>query len=236
MGKLLIEEREIVVPGQELAEGIDYLPGNDVIRDGEKLIATKMGIAGVAGRLVKLVPLTGKYVPKKGDLIIGEVTGINVSSWRVNFGWPFDANLSLKEATSDFIERGADLSKYFNHGDVIVAQIVNVASSKVIDLSTKGPGLRKLGPGRLIKISATKVPRVIGKQGSMISMIKEYTGSKLMVGQNGIVWLSGDDPKKDALTVRVIRKIEAESHISGLTERIKEFFRRCWNGREYKNR
>ncbi len=230
MSKLLIQEREIVVPGQELAEGMDFLPGDDVIRDKDKLISTKLGIAGVNGRLVRVVPLNGPYVPKRGDLIIGEVVGVGLGGWRVNFGWPFEANLSVKDATSDFIEKGSDLSKYFNYGDFLMVEIVNIASAKIIDLSMKGPGLRRLGPGRIIKIPSPKVPRVIGKQGSMINLIKDYTGCKISVGQNGTIWLSGDDPKKEFLAVRAIEKIENESHISGLTDKMKEFLESEKNG------
>lgn len=230
MSKLLIAEKEIVIPGQELAEGMDFLPGEDVIRDKDKLVATKIGMVNVSGRLVKLVALTGPYLPKRGDLVIGNVVGVGFSGWRINIGWPFEANLSLKDATSDFIEKGADLSKYFNYGDYIVVQIINVASTKIIDLTMKGPGLRKLGPGKLLDISPSKVPRVIGKQGSMIALIKDYTGCKISVGQNGVVWLKGDDPKREFLAVKAIRKIEEESHISGLTDRMKEFLERGKNG------
>lgn len=223
MGKLLVKEKEIVVPGEDLADGMDYLPGDNVYRDGDKLIATRVGVFNLSGRLVKIVPLTGPYVPKRGDLIIGKIASVGIGGWRVNFGWPFDANLSVRDATSDFIERGVDLRKIYNYGDYVVAQIINVSGSRLIDLGMKGPGLRKLRPGRIFKISTTKVPRVIGKQGSMISLIKEHTGCKISVGQNGTVWLKGDDPKKEMLAVKAIEKIAAESHIAGLTDKIKEF-------------
>ena len=223
MSKLLVTEKEIIVPGQELAEGMDYLPGDDTYRDKDKIIATRIGLVSIVGRLVKITPLTGPYIPKRGDLVIGDIVNVGFGGWRVDIGWPFDANLSVRDATSDFINKGADLSKYFNYGDYVVVQIVNVAGAKIIDLSMKGPGLRKLGPGRLLKIPQSRVPRVIGKQGSMISMIKDYTGCKISVGQNGLIWLSGEDPKKEMLAIKSIKKIEDESHISGLTERIKEF-------------
>ncbi|MBI2148461.1 RNA-binding protein [Candidatus Woesearchaeota archaeon] len=223
MSNLIVAEREIVVPGQELAEGMDFLPGDYVIRDKDKLIATKLGMVNVSGRLVRIVALNEPYLPKRGDLVIGKVVGVGIGGWRVDIGWPFEANLSVKDATSDFIEKGADLSKYFNYGDYIMAEIVNVASSKIIDLSMKGPGLRKLGPGRLLNIPSSKVPRVIGKQGSMIGLVKDYTECKISVGQNGTVWLRGEDPKKELLAVSAIRKIELESHISGLTDKIKEY-------------
>ena len=44
----------------------------------------------------------------------------------------------------------------------------------------------------------------------------------LTVGQNGLVWINGT-PEGELLAVKAIRKIEEESHLSGLTDRIKEF-------------
>jgi len=224
MSEIKVNERDIIIPGEIIATGLDYLPSGNVIREGDNLISTRVGLVNITGRFVKVIPLTGSYIPKRGDLIIGKIADIGLSGWRVDFsGWPYQANLSLKEASSDFIERGADLTKYFNYGDYIVAEIINVLGSKIIDLTVKAPGLRKLGPGRFMQVTSAKVPRVIGKQGSMISMIKEATGCRISVGQNGVVWISGDSPEKELLAVKAIEKIEAESHIQGLTERIKEF-------------
>lgn len=230
MSKLLVEEREIVVPGQELAEGMDFLPGDETYRDKDKIVALKVGMVNVVGRLIKLVALSGPYIPKRGDLIIGKITNVGIGGWRIDFGWPFEANLSVKDATSDFIAKGSDLSRYLDYGDYVMVQIINVASSKIVDVTMKGSGLRKLGPGRLINISSVKVPRVIGKQGSMIGMIKDYTECKISVGQNGVVWMQGDDPKKEMLAVSALNKIIEESHISGLTDRMKEFLEKEKNG------
>src|SRR3989338_1338696 len=224
MGQMIISEKSIAVPGEVLAEGMDYLPGEHTFRDGERIIAMKVGVVGLFGRQVKLTPLSGPYIPKSGDIVIGEIVGVGIGGWRVNIGWHFEANLSVKDATSDFVPRGENLSRYFDYGDYVVCQIVNVGGAKVVDLGMKGPGLRKLGVGRIFRVPSSKVPRIIGKQGSMISMIKESTGCRISVGQNGIVWLSGDSPEKELLAVKAIEKIEAESHIQGLTERIKEFF------------
>ena len=221
MSEVFVADKEVVVPGQVLVEGMDYLPAGDVYREGEKLIAMRVGLVNISGRVVKLIPLGGKYLPKRNDLVIGKVEAITIGGWRVDIGWVFEANLSLRDGSADYIEKGSDLTRYFNVGDYIIAQIVNVAGSKIIDLSMKGPGLRKLGPGRLLKVTSTKVPRIIGKQGSMISMIKEMTGCRISVGQNGVVWLSGDEPVKEMLAVKAINTIEEKSHISGLTDLIK---------------
>ena len=56
----------------------------------------------------------------------------------------------------------------------------------------------------------------------MIGMVKTATNCRVTVGQNGVVWLAGT-PKEEILAVKAIRSIEAQSHISGLTDKIKTY-------------
>ncbi len=222
MGQLLIQDKEITLPGDEIAEGMDFIPAAGCYRDGEKVVAGKLGLISVDGRLIKIIPLAGRYVPKKGDTIICKVIDVTFSGWRVDTNSAYSAMLGLKDAVSDFVERGADLTKYYEINDYIVAKIINVTSQKLVDLTMKGPGLRKIQGGRIITVAPTKVPRIIGKQGSMVSMIKDATGCRIIVGQNGMVWIQGE-PAQEIRAVEVIRKIEAEAHISGLTDIIKSY-------------
>ena len=222
MGKLITKQREIAVPGEVLAEGMDNLPGAGTHREGEKILAGKLGLVYIDGRTIKLIPLSGVYIPKRGDTIICEVIDVSFSGWRLETHSPYSAMLSMKEGTSEFIARGADLTQYFDLGDQVVCTITNVTSQKLVDVTMKGPGLRKLTGGRTIEVDSNKVPRVIGKQGSMVTMIKQVTGCNIVVGQNGLVWILGN-PASELLAIQAIRKIEKESHLSGLTDKIKEF-------------
>lgn len=219
---LLVKSKEIVVPGEELATGMDFLPGFSTYRDKDTIIASRLGLVNIDGRAIKLVPLSGRYMPKRGDTIICQVRDITLNGWILETNSPYSAMLQLKDATSEYIAKGADLTRYYNLGDYLVCNIVNVTSQKLVDVTTKGPGLRKLKGGRVITIGASKVPRVIGKQGSMVSMIKQATDCRITVGQNGVVWIQGE-PKNEVISVEVIKKIERESHISGLTDEIKKF-------------
>ena len=222
MGEMLIKDKEVVVPGEILSVGMDYLPATGTFREGENIIASKLGLASIDGRLIRLIPLSGKYLPKPRDIIIGKVIDLTFTGWRVDLNSAYTALLSVKDATSDFVNRGADLTRYYNLGDYMMAKIINVTSQNLVDLTLKGPGLRKLGEGRIINVAPNKVPRIIGKQGSMVTMIKDYTQCQILVGQNGVVWISGQ-PTGEVIAVNAMRKIEAESHMAGLTERIKAF-------------
>ncbi|MDP6647866.1 MAG: KH domain-containing protein, partial [Candidatus Woesearchaeota archaeon] len=113
-------------------------------------------------------------------------------------------------------------TKFYDIGDNVACKIVNVTSQKLVDVTMKGMGLNKLKGGRIINVASNKVPRIVGKQGSMVSMIKDATKCNISVGQNGLVWINGT-PDGELLAVKAIRKIEEESHLSGLTDRVKEF-------------
>ena len=223
MGEIKIKDKEIVVPGEVIASGMDYLPASGTVRDADDIIATQVGVVNISGRLLRLIPLSGVYLPKFGDTIIGEIINITLNGWIVNMGGPYTAMITLKEATSDFLDRKADLSQIYDIGDMVVAKIINVTKQKSVDLTTKGPGLRRLRGGRIIEIASAKVPRVIGKQASMISLIKEKTNCKLIVGQNGKVWVQSIDPLNELMAIKAIKLIERRAHQEGLTDEVKEF-------------
>lgn len=219
--KLLVKDKEIVIPGQELAQGLDYLPSQGAFREEDKIISNYLGLVSINERFIKVIPLTGRYLPKVNDLVIGRVTDIGFYGWTLDIGCAYHAVLSIRE-TSGFIERNDDLTKYYDYGDLVVAKIVKVTKQKSIDLTTKGPGLKKLIGGKIIEVTPSKVPRMIGKQGSMISMIKEASNCNMIIGQNGRVWVKGENTDQEILVTNIILKIEQESHIDGLTDKIKK--------------
>ncbi|MEM4467451.1 MAG: KH domain-containing protein, partial [Candidatus Nezhaarchaeales archaeon] len=113
-----------------------------------------------------------------------------------------------------------DLAKYLDVGDAVICKIVRFDKYSDVMLTCKGKDLGKISDGRLIKVSPAKIPRLIGRKGSMINLIKKETGCKIVVGQNGFIWIKGKDPNSEALAEKAIRKIDEEAHISGLTQRI----------------
>ncbi len=189
MGKVFVKNKEIVVPGELMAGGMDYIPSLGTFREGEKVYSNFLGVVNIEGRALKVIPVSGTYIPKVGDIIIGQIEDVMMSGWRVDFNSAYSGVLSMKDGTTSFIPRGADLTKYYDIGDYIVSKIINITSQKLVDLTMKGPGLRKLQGGIIIKVNHTKVPRIIGKGGSMINMIKELSGCRITIGQNGLMWI-----------------------------------------------
>ena len=53
-------------------------------------------------------------------------------------------------------------------------------------------------------------------------MIKDHSKCNIIVGQNGRVWIQGDNVADEILATKAIMKIEEASHVDGLTNKIKE--------------
>jgi exosome complex component RRP4 len=219
--KLHVEDRAIVVPGELLAEGLEFLPSGKAFREGEKIFSSSIGLVSVKGRVLKVIPLAGRYIPKRGDAIVGAVTAVLAGGWSIEVNSPYMADLPLAEGTSEFIPRGADLTKFFNLDEFVFAEVTNVTETKFVKLSASKRPYRKLRGGIIVKVSPVKVPRIIGKQGSMVNLIKDATATEIVVGQNGWIWVKGA-PEKEALVERIIKMIEEESHKRGLTDKVKK--------------
>ncbi len=65
-----------------------------------------------------------------------------------------------------------------------------------------------------------KIPRIIGKNSSMLNMLKELLKVDIIVGQNGRIYINGDEINV-LRTVNAIRFIEENSYKRGLTEKVK---------------
>ncbi len=218
-----VKERDIVVPGEVVAEGMGFLPSKGLYREGAKIHAGRLGMISIEGKVIKLVPLTGAYVPKLNDKIICKIIDVLMTGWRVETRSAYSAVLGLKDATTEFIPRSADLTQYYGLNEYILCKVVTVTSQRLIDVTMKGPGLKKLKDGRLVEVNAFKVPRIIGKEGSMLMMIRNATGCSIDVGQNGWIWVAGPSPEQEIQAVAALKKVEEEAHLPGLTERMKVF-------------
>ena len=213
--------RSIVIPGQELPDG---RPGKNVYVRNGKNISTVVGILNPVNGYVNVVPLKGVYNPRVGDNVIGVVKDIASSLWVVDINSPYSALLSLSEGVNEFVDlTKTDLTKYYDYGDVIFGRIVTVTKTKTVFMSMKQRGARKLIGGRIIKVTPSKVPRIIGKGGSMVEMIKRKTDTQIVVGQNGVIWIRGRGREK---AIEAIIEIEKHSHVEGLTNYISEFLER----------
>lgn len=218
-----MEERKIVIPGETIISGDDFLPGEGTRREGEEIISSKYGLADISDKMIRVIPLSGNYTPRRGNVIIGKVTNITFRGWVIDFDGHFNGFLQLTEVPR-FINKG-EQRNYLDFGDVVCAQIIG-ADETSVDLSIKQRGFGKIEDGQLVKVNPNKVPRIIGREGSMVKLIKEATKTDIDVGQNGIVWIGGESIDDELKAKKIIEFICENSFISGLTEKVEEFIKK----------
>ncbi|TRO50786.1 RNA-binding protein [Candidatus Bathyarchaeota archaeon] len=223
---LFYEKKQLVSPGDLLAEG-DYVSGDSTYKENGKIYACRLGLVDYDGKRVHVVALKAFYIPVPGDLVIGTVIETTPGGWVIDIKAPHLARLR----GGDVVERSfkpetTDLPSIFDVGDLIIAKVTEYDRTRDPQLSVREPGLGKIMRGQLVEVTPTKIPRIIGRQGSMVSMIKKETGCQLTIGQNGLVLISGRSPEDERIAVMALRKIEKESHTSGLTDKVTEMIRK----------
>ncbi|MBQ2762274.1 MAG: S1 RNA-binding domain-containing protein [Candidatus Methanomethylophilaceae archaeon] len=212
-------KRELVLPGDLLDDSGMKAGDYAYVRDG-KVYAAVLGVKNVSQLGVSVIPLWGQYMPSAGDLVIGTIIDIGSSNWMVDINAPYPAPLHVNEVPWK-VEFG-DTSRYLNIGNVVMLKILSVDESKKIQVTMNDSGLRRLEGGLIVEIAHSKVSRVIGKSGSMIQMLKTLSDCRIFVGQNGRIWIDGNE-ERAMVVADAIKIIEEEAQSSNLTEKIKAF-------------
>jgi exosome complex component RRP4 len=219
------EKKQLVTPGEMLAEG-NYLAGSNTYAENSKIFASRIGLADCNNKQVNVVALRSFYFPKVGDVIIGTILEVGFNGWTVDIKAPYTALLRASDVLSrPFKPQNDELSQVLSGGDLIVAKIASYDRAHDPQLTVGEPGLGKITRGQIIKVTPSKIPRVIGKKGSMISNIKQETGCQIILGLNGVILVTGKNTDDEELAMAAIQKIENESHTNGLTDRIAHFLK-----------
>jgi len=160
----------------------------------------------------KTTRLFGYYMPEVNDIVIGKVIDVLSNGWIVDINSPYMGKLSLKDI-------GTDPNDLYTYGNYILCQIIKMTKNKLIDLDIKKK--EKLNDGLILKVDPARIPRLIGKNSSMLNLIKEYLKIDIIIGKNGRIYLNGNinDISK---AVDIIRFVINNSYKRGLTEKVKE--------------
>ena len=218
--KKLDSKKRYVIPGDVITTAPLRLREN-VALDGKRISSTAIGLSDVSYDSVRVIPLTGMYVPKNDDLVIGKIKYIHGNSWFADINSCYEGMLLAKDvfgrgsnATLDEMKASLDKS------DLILARIANSDRTREPLLSISGQNLGKIDSGELVKISPTKIPRLIGKHGSMIQTIEASTNATITIGQNGVIVLKCDDTTGLKKAVKSIKMMDKALHNTNLEEKI----------------
>jgi len=217
------EKREVVIPSQLLGDVKTKKAGQGTFIENGKIYAERVGVLNINSEYINVIPLGGRYDPMKDDFVIGVVEEPMSSSWLVDIRAPYPALLHVTEVPWD-VEFN-ETEKYLNRGDCIMAKVLQVDMEKKLQITLKDRNLYKIKGGHIINVEPSKVRRIKGKEHSMISILQKYTQCRIVVGENGRVWIDGDD-KNIEKAINAIKMIQKESLSFGLTNKIEEMLKK----------
>ncbi|MDV0447293.1 hypothetical protein MsAg5_11760 [Methanosarcinaceae archaeon Ag5] len=214
-----MDTKRIVIPG-ELLSSTPSKAGSGTYVSGGKVYASVCGFVSEKDK-VSVLPFSGPYMPKKFDLVVGYVTVVTPSNWIFDIGCPYEGLLHVSEYPVRVPSE--EMNQHFDVGDAVLLKVIDVNPEMKIELTYKGdPICKKLKTGRIYDIPISKVSRVIGRSGSMISMLKAKTCCDIFVGNNGRIWMNGASEDLQILTL-ALAKIERDAKLSGLTDLVSAF-------------
>ncbi len=196
--------KKIVVPGEVITEQRKRT-GEHAYSSSGKIYSDVIGITDNESMTASVVPLKGFYVPKTGDIVIGLVVSELFSGFLVDIG-SFSLSFMSKDGVREPLKKKS----------IVSVKILRVNEVNDADLSEP----RVFYGGEILNISPVKIPRVIGKNGSMLEVLKRGTNCNIMVGRNGRIWAKGGNVE---LLLKAIKIIEEEAHLPNLTNKITEF-------------
>ncbi len=214
-------KRKYVIPGDVVTTG-PFRPEQNVTQVGDRIIATAVGISEIYEDTVRVISLTGKYIPKISDLVIGKVNSHTSLSWELDINSCYVGFLPATDVFGrDFSAHADELTSKLDKGDLVAARIANFDRTRDPLVTIADRDLGKIESGELVKISPSKVPRLIGKRGTMIQTIEVATGATITIGQNGWVVVSCENSDGLLKAIKAIRMVDEQAHIANLTDRIK---------------
>ncbi len=215
--------RKIVMPGDLIAKNPRAAGYGTYVEKG-KVYAKFLGLLDKTDTSVRVIPLKGRYIPSQGDVVIGIVREVTANGWIVDIYSPYQAFLPVSEYPENAL-KNRKVNEVLDIGDAIIGKVLNIDPKMKVTLTMKDRVCKPVRVGRIVAINPARVPRVIGKKGSMIKLLKSELGVQIIVGQNGLIWINGDR-RKVSIAEEAIYIIEEEAHTDGLTDRITEFVKK----------
>ena len=171
--------RKIMLPGDPLPEG-SLKPRSGYYKTEEGYRSSYFGVLQEGEETMDVVPFSGPYIPRRGDKIIGKVIEIEPSMWVLDINSPYTTLLHVNDVP--WRASSGDLKRVLNVGEYVYAKVMSVNEIKESWITLKDAGLRKLEGGEIVSVPASKVPRIIGREGSMVKMVRDSTFTKIIVG------------------------------------------------------
>lgn len=208
-----------VVPGDLVARGNYRIYSNVIKNDGE-FYSIFVGNAEVAGGRVRVTRLSGPYIPKIGDQIIGMITDVQ----------PLAATVDINSYINGYIMANAfykkridpskrDLSEKIRVGDLLNARVSRIERGRDVSLSLEQRW--RVDGDAIFYISPAKAAYLLKSKSNIISKVKASTGAGIVMGINGVIVVKGEKDSIGKIS-EAVKVIENHTGLYGLENAIME--------------
>lgn len=211
----------MVMPGDVITREAKRA-GDNVVLDGDTLVSSKVGLVSLTDETVSVIPLSGKYVPRPDDLVVGKVISHSGQAWELDINSAYVGFLLATDVFGrDFSSQTDDLTSKLGLGDLVAARVANFDRTRDPLLTIDDRDLGKIDSGILVRMTPGKIASLIGRQGSMVQVIESATGAAFTIGQNGLVVVTCESRDELLRAKKAVALIEQEAYQPGLLDKVK---------------
>lgn len=207
----------LVLPGDTIVEVTateekKCIVGPGLRKEGDRIVATRAGI--LKHRRPNTYWVEGhqkRYIPAKGDCVIGVVTAKGGETVRVNIGASEPASLSVFAFEGATKRNRPDVDV----GDLVMAQVLMANRGMEPELvcvdsyGKKGMlGVLRSPTGFLIKVPINLINKLLSKDCSMLQTLGKRIPFEVALGQNGKIWVNSTTLQNTLSICNAISAIE----------------------------
>jgi len=213
----------LVIPGDGIEEvqnidgEIKVIVGPGLTREGSQVFANRCGILRqkISAKIaVFWVDCHSKrYVPNRGENVIGVVVGKAGDSFRIDIGTSEPATLSYLAFEGATKKNKPNIT----NGDVVYAKIVTASKDMepelvCVDAYGKKAGLGQLqGGGFMFSVPLHLVRKLLNPDSVLLKKLGEMLKFEIAIGMNGRIWARANEPKE---TICIANAIWAAEHMT----------------------
>ncbi|XP_034948815.1 uncharacterized protein Naam [Chelonus insularis] len=191
--------QKIYTPGEKITTQSDYLRGHGTyVDEDERLRASVAGVLEKVNKLISVRPLKARYQGEIGDVVVGRITEVRQSRWKVDTNCKLDSVLLLSSINlpgGELRRRSAEdeqtMRRYLQEGDLICAEVQSSYQDGSLSLHTRVLKYGKLSQGIMIKVP----PALIKRKKTHFHHLTN--GATLILGNNGYVWVGASSSSTD---------------------------------------
>nr|XP_046262754.1 exosome complex component RRP40 [Scatophagus argus] len=232
---------EVLLPGDKFSSEIDdtisltehvkpekVICGPGLRRSGDRLVVCKSGVLRHKQPNVFWIDSQQKrYVPAKGETIIGIVTVKSGDVFKVDFGGSEQASLSYL-AFEGATKRNRPNVQV---GDLVFAQFI-IANKDMepelvcMDSSGRANGMGVFGGGGLLfTVSLGLVRRLLSPRSEVLSDLQDLFPCELVVGMNGRLWVKSSSVQQTLIIANLLQSCDTMT-----AQQRQQLFRRVAQG------